>query len=113
MGLKINLDNRTEFVPNLIATRKSNLSARTRSLHAPGSDFVRLPQLASLKVLKCMLEQTCAPQASRVVGSSNPDSLVSFIHNSASAQCRNFGTWFYNLNNSEGGNPAAVSISRT
>ncbi len=39
MGLKINLDNRTEFVPNLIATSKVQLDCQDPVAIAPGSDF--------------------------------------------------------------------------
>src|SRR6266498_1546658 len=37
MGLKINLDNRTEFVPNLIATSKVQLDCQDPPATAPGS----------------------------------------------------------------------------
>ncbi len=40
MGLKINLDNRTEFVPNLIATSKVQLDCQDPVATAPGSVFV-------------------------------------------------------------------------
>ncbi len=39
MGLKINLDNRTEFVPNLIATSKVQLDCQDPvAILLPGSD---------------------------------------------------------------------------
>ncbi len=37
MGLKINLDNRTEFVPNLITTSKVQLDCQDPALSALGS----------------------------------------------------------------------------
>ena len=40
MGLKIILDNRTEFVPNLIATSKVQLDCQDPVAIAPGSVFV-------------------------------------------------------------------------
>src|SRR6266542_992912 len=40
MGLKINLDNRTEFVPNLIDTSKVQLECHDPVATDPGSDFV-------------------------------------------------------------------------
>src|SRR6266545_905632 len=40
MGLKINLDNRTEFVPNLIATSKVQLDCQDPVATTPGSVFV-------------------------------------------------------------------------
>src|SRR6266542_4928635 len=42
MGLKINLDNRTEFVPNLIATSKVQLDCQDPVAIAPSSVFVDL-----------------------------------------------------------------------